>query len=187
MLVPPWWSKRSARLGVRVQVSPAAQSAAGGALGLNTLVQYDWQLSLGEESLSREEFLKLAALKVPLVRVRGQWVELRPDQVERVLQFWQEQGRRQATLGEALRLAQTVGEDGDGSPLPVTDVDACGWVQELLAQWTGREPLRLLPHPASFRGQLRPYQVKGVSWLAFLEHWGLAPERPGAAGGGGPA
>ncbi|GCA96040.1 ATP-dependent helicase, partial [Microcystis aeruginosa 11-30S32] len=24
-----------------------------------------------------------------------------------------------------------------------------------------------------FRGELRPYQLKGVSWLAFLEVWGV--------------
>ena len=182
VLVPPWWSKRSARLGARLQVSPAAQGAAAGILGLNTLVQYDWEISLGDETLTREEFLKLASLKVPLVQVRGQWVELRPDQVERMLQFWQEQrqgsraagvlGRREGTLAEALRLAQSLGE-GDSTPLPITGVEASGWVEDLLAQWTGREPLQALPPPATFHGQLRPYQVNGLSWLAFLERWGL--------------
>ena len=30
-----------------------------------------------------------------------------------------------------------------------------------------------LPTPASFQGQLRPYQERGAAWLAFLERWGL--------------
>jgi len=31
----------------------------------------------------------------------------------------------------------------------------------------------LIEIPAGFVGQLRPYQARGVSWLAFLERWGL--------------
>ena len=30
-----------------------------------------------------------------------------------------------------------------------------------------------MPVPQSFRGQLRPYQVRGTSWLAFMRRWGL--------------
>ncbi|MFP4654053.1 MAG: DEAD/DEAH box helicase, partial [Phormidium sp.] len=33
--------------------------------------------------------------------------------------------------------------------------------------------LEPLPAPESFVGQLRPYQARGVGWLAFLERWGL--------------
>ncbi|MBC7251899.1 MAG: SNF2 helicase-associated domain-containing protein, partial [Anaerolineae bacterium] len=59
VLVPPWWHKRGARLGVRLQLSPAQKSeqvVSSGLLGLDSLVQYNWQLSLGGEPLSREEF-----------------------------------------------------------------------------------------------------------------------------------
>ncbi len=175
LLVPPWWSRRGARFGLRLHVSPGATTPAGaGRLGLETLVRYDWRLSLGDEQLSREEFLKLAALKVPLVQVRGQWVELRPEQVDSLLRFWQTQGRTQeGTLGEALRLAQAAATDAPAAALPLAGVSAEGWVSELLAQWSGREPLALLPPPAGFHGRLRPYQITGVSWLAFLRRWGL--------------
>lgn len=173
LFAPPWWKERRSKLGLRLEVSPAGEGPAAGLLGLETLLQYDWLLALGDETVTRDEFLQLAKLKMPLVRLRGQWVELRPEQVQAILRLWEQRGRRrQGTLAEALRLAHGLGSDG-ASELPLVEVRATGWAGELLAQLDGREPLAMLPQPAGFRGQLRPYQVTGLSWLSFLQRWGL--------------
>ena len=34
-------------------------------------------------------------------------------------------------------------------------------------------PLQSVPTPASFRGELRSYQRRGLDWLAFLTRFGL--------------
>jgi SNF2 family DNA or RNA helicase len=52
-------------------------------------------------------------------------------------------------------------------------VTATGWVAEFLAQLQGKESFEELPVPGGFHGTLRPYQVRGYSWLAFLRRWGL--------------
>lgn len=70
VLVPPWWSKRIARLGSRLKVS--AQDKSQSLLGLGGLVDYLWELALRGETLTWEEFARLAALKTLLVKVRGQ-------------------------------------------------------------------------------------------------------------------
>ena len=31
----------------------------------------------------------------------------------------------------------------------------------------------MIENPRGFKGQLRPYQQRGVGWLSFLEKWGL--------------
>ena len=174
LLVPPWWG-RPQRVGLRLRASPKDQDPArAGLFSLESLVRYDWELSLGDRTLSQEEFRRLAELKEPLVRVRGQWVELRPEQVERILSFWSEERRQQeGTLLEVLRLAQTAAEAEGQEPLPVVEVSASGWIDAFLAQLSGRQALRVLPQPTGFQGELRPYQVTGVSWLAFLRRWGL--------------
>ena len=43
----------------------------------------------------------------------------------------------------------------------------------MLEQLEGRASFEELAPPAGFRGTLRPYQVRGYSWLAFLRRWGL--------------
>src|SRR5262249_7276304 len=81
----------STKLGVRVKLRPAAPKKApkGGvaSLTMQRAIQFDWELALGDQPLTAAEFEKLAELKVPLVQIRGQWVEGRPEQLQQALAF----------------------------------------------------------------------------------------------------
>ncbi len=174
VLVPPWWNKRGARLGVRLRVRPKQPAPAGstGHLSLDRLVHYQWELSVGDTTLTREEFEALVALKSPLVQVRGQWVQLDPEQVEAALRFWEsQQWEGDADLLEVLQMGLGAEEAVEG--LPVEDVTFEGWLDEWLEKLSHHEKLEVLPQPASLRGQLRPYQRYGYSWLDFLRRWGF--------------
>ncbi|MBI4288080.1 MAG: DEAD/DEAH box helicase [Chloroflexi bacterium] len=172
VLVPPWWQKPSARLGVRLKVKAKkagkSEGSASGLMGLGALVDFDWELALGDQRITRQELERMAALKVPLVQVRGQWVEFRPQQVEDALRFYQ---KKEGTLGEAMRLAAGVGTSPDA--LPIVGVEAEGRLQDIMAGVSSGSRVEELPAPGRFQGMLRPYQVKGFSWLAFLERFGL--------------
>ena len=138
------------------------------------MIEYDWQLAIGGEPLSREEFERLASLKVPLVQVRGQWVEIRPDQIEQAIKFWEKQkGAGELSLQDALRLALSQEPTKANIGLPVTDVAAEGWIADLLEQLAHGEKTRKIETPQKFQGTLRHYQSAGLSWLAFLRQWGL--------------
>jgi len=175
VLVPNWWTRRGTqrpRIGVRMRLSGTpGESQAQGQLGMNTLVRYDWELALGDERLTKDEFKRLAALKAPLVQVRGQWVELRTEQVEALRRFWESgQADQEMALGEALRTS--LGEGAVGA-LPVLGVEAVGEVAELLDGLKDVHRLTDIPAPEQFHGTLRPYQARGLSWLVFLRRWGL--------------
>jgi len=172
VLVPPWWDKPGARLGVRATLKTEANVVGSGILNLDSLVEFDWELALGDQALTQEEFERLAALKMPLVQVRGQWVMLQPDQVEAAIAFW-EKKRQQAgvSLREALALSLGAAQEVEG--LPLHGVEAEGWLDDLVQQLHAGEALNMLPPPDGLRGELRPYQVRGYSWLAFLRRWGL--------------
>jgi SNF2 family DNA or RNA helicase len=172
VLVPPWWDKPGARLGVRAKLKTDANIVGQGILNMNALVQFDWELALGEDPLSREEFERLAALKMPLVRVRGRWVMLQPNEIEAAIAFWEKKRRQdQMTLRDALGMALGVTQEAEG--LPLHGVETSGWFQDLLKQLQNGEQLHELAPPPGFEGQLRPYQARGYSWLAFLRRWGL--------------
>ncbi|HVF10312.1 MAG TPA: DEAD/DEAH box helicase, partial [Abditibacteriaceae bacterium] len=51
--------------------------------------------------------------------------------------------------------------------------EAEGWIGALLRQLEGKVNFEAAPPPHNFQGQLRPYQVRGYSWLRFLQRWGL--------------
>lgn len=172
MLVPPWWNKKGARLGLKVRIKPSQSAAAAGMMSFENLVNYEWKLSLGDTELTEEEFKALAKLKSPLVQIRGQWVTLDAEQIEAAIQFWEKKRLEgEMSLVEMLQLSQ--GGETQTNGLPIDDVIPEGWLAEWLERLTQPEKLEELPQPEGLLGQLRPYQKFGYSWLAYHRKWGL--------------
>ena len=135
VLVPDWWGQTANRVGARllIESDPASGEGgdggrSGGGVGLHSLVNYSWQIALGDMPLTLEAFQALAKKGVPLVRINGQWVEIRPEDLERGVKFLKQNAGGQVTLVEALRLAHSDAADG---ALPVVGLDTKGWVSEI--------------------------------------------------------
>lgn len=172
VMIPPWWNTPDTRLRVRAVLQGASDDRGDGTLNMDSIVSYDWEMALGDETLTRDEFERLAALKTPLVQVRGRWVLLQPDQIDSVVAFWEKhRGRGMLQVRDALALALGAQDELDG--LPVTEVRLDDTIQELISNLTHKTQLALIDRPEGFQGELRPYQVQGLSWLAFLRRWGL--------------
>ncbi len=75
------------------------------------------------------------------------------------------------SLEDALRLGS--GDTQTIEKLPVVSFEASGALQELITNLTDNQDIETLSTPESFHGELRPYQRRGMSWLSFLERWGL--------------
>lgn len=172
VLLPSWWMRGGTRqrLSVRANVKTPAMSGGSG-MTLEEIVHFDWQAALGDHALSLRELETLAQLKTPLVRVRGQWVQVSAEEIQDALDFWKKKGESQATVRELVRMA--LGADGGPAGLEVSGVRAEGWIGELLGQLEGQASFAELAAPPGFHGTLRPYQMRGYSWLAFLRRWGL--------------
>ncbi|MGI5523079.1 SNF2-related protein [Micromonospora sp. CA-259024] len=172
VLLPSWWQRPSARLGARLRArSRTAPGTVGGAdagVGLDALVDYRWEIALGDQPLSAEELAALAETKTPLVRLRGRWVELDPARLAAGLRLLRSAG--ELTVADLLRLGLADGE-ATGA-LPVLEVTADGALGDLLAGAVERRLTPLDP-PPGFQGTLRPYQRRGLAWLAFLRSLGL--------------
>ncbi len=171
VLLPDW--ARKARLGLKI-TTRSRQAAGGGAaeprFSLTDLVDFRYDLALGDQALDAGDLAELARLKIPLVRIRGQWVELDDRHLQAALKFLQRDRAGTMTAADAM-LAGLRGVDAD-EDLPVVGVDADGWLGDLLS---GHADQRLTPAttPASFRGELRPYQERGLAWMSFLGSLGL--------------
>ena len=212
ILVPPWWKQRT-RLGLRLRARPrpVTASADGTGIGLAGLCDYRFEIAVGDATLTVKELRHLAELKAPLVRVRGQWVELRAGDVERALAVLtgpRRPARSNAAADDAAAGAMTAGEvlriglglaPPPSAELPVVEVVAEGWLGALLGSDVdgdgadrGIEPRKT---PAGFDGTLRPYQERGLAWLWFLHRsWprrlpgrrhGPGQDRPAAGPHGG--
>ncbi len=172
VMLPAWWTRKGTKLRLTAHAkvkSPTMQG--GGGLSLDEIVQFDWEVALGDEKLSLQELRMLAKLKTPLVQVRGQWVEMSHEEIQAAVDFWKKKANQSGTVREVMRMA--LGATSTTGGIAFGSVKATGWIADLLAELEGQTPFQELPVPDQFHGMLRPYQVRGYSWLSFLRQWGL--------------
>jgi SNF2 family DNA or RNA helicase len=169
VLVPNWW-RRAVRLRAKATLNSESEVSTG-LLSKDSLVSYQWQLSLGGETIGRAEFEQLVALKQPMVRFRDEWVALDAEQVEAALKFFDKQkDAGELNLLDALKL--TGGADApDG--LEVEDVEIHGWLNGFFKQLQKPDAASIPPIPEGLRATLRPYQQRGFGWLVQMRQMGL--------------
>jgi superfamily II DNA or RNA helicase len=153
-------------LDVRATVAtPTPAGAAAPVLRLEALLSFDWQVTVGGEALTAEEVAALAEAKRPLVRLRGRWVRVNRELLERLRR---RRGPR-ITAAEALTAALTGNLVLDGDRVEFHAAGALADLVDRLAR-AGRAAVE---PPEGLRATLRPYQRRGLSWLAEMCELGL--------------
>ena len=173
LMLPAWWTGRGTRtrLALRARVKSSGEMQAESQISLDDLVRFEWEVALGDTPISRDELEALAAQKSPLVKIRGQWVEVKANEIQAALEYWQKKSGNEASIRDVIEMALRGGSEQDN--LLFDGVSATGWVQELLNQLEGEGEIGDIEVTKGFHGTLRPYQERGLSWLAFLRRWGL--------------
>ena len=176
--LPEWWNTSDRGIGLRLSLAPSESEsgstsdldAGASVLGLDALVDFKWEISVGDQILSFDEFQALVAeaRRGPVLRrVHDQWVELDPEVLADAAARLAAAREGQGTILEAMRMAW----EGEEGGIPLTGIEASGWVSELLD--SGSANYTQVEQPDSLQGELRPYQQRGLSWLAFLDRFGL--------------
>lgn len=209
VLLPEWWNARQrTRLGLRLHLvgdesrlwestGPDAGDSVLGQRARSAPIHFSWELTLGNERISQEEFERLAAHNVPLLKLRNRWIELDPQQVTAAKRFLaQRKASGEMSLLQSIHMAQAyleqAGEDSshtkgaagtdlailpvvdeNGEALPLEAVDVDGWLRVVLEQLRTQRLVAELKEPPGFVGELRPYQRRGLGWLVYLRRLGL--------------
>ncbi|MDQ3678979.1 MAG: DEAD/DEAH box helicase [Actinomycetota bacterium] len=158
----PALSRRKPTPGLRLFTEPAGDTV----VGAHQLSDVRWSAVFDDVELTAAEITRLAAEARPLVRSRGQWVELdRVDLKEAAEALAERAAKTQLTGAEILR--QAVGLEGSslGGGL---SVEGSGWARDLLAKARAVPPdPQTRPH--GFAGELRSYQADALAWLEYLD------------------
>ena len=131
-------------------------------LNLAEMLQFAWQVSLGEQNITREEFLELASAAEGVVKFREQYVMLDPGAVQKILEQLEAPLPQLSSMG--LLQASLTGE-AEG-----VDFQPDAVLQRLLEDLGGAKEVR---PPATLKAELRPYQRRGFSWLYANTEKGL--------------
>jgi SNF2 family DNA or RNA helicase len=169
--LPAWAGRKGVGLKLTTRSKTkgtSSRAVAASGFGLQELVDFRLDLVIGDSVVSADELAELARLKVPLVRVRGQWVELDDRQLRAALKAVGRRRDGEMTAGEVLQQVM----DGGEEDLPLVEVEADGTLDDLLSGQAA-DRLTPVPTPPAFQGSLRPYQERGLSWLHFLARLGL--------------
>ena len=169
--LPSWWINHKGLKKVGLTAKASSSSPSDGDLGLESLLDFQYVLSLGGEEITPEEMRMLAELKTPLVRFRGQWIETSQEHIKKALDFLKKQGSRKVAASEVLASALT---DGglQVDDLPLERVAVEGWFAQVLDDLKSKNLSPETP-PQEFNGTLRHYQEEGFAWLSYLRRWGL--------------
>ena len=155
-----------ARLRVGAPATPGVVTDGG--FDADTLAAFRWEVALGTVTLTAAQFATLVARKQPLVRWRGQWVRIDPDEATRLADLTTARGELSVPAALTAGLAGTH-EDPE---LGTVEVVADGALADLL------ERLRTAPPPQAARtdlldATLRGYQTRGVAWLQAMADLGF--------------
>ena len=83
----------------------------GAIAGAKLARRFGWEVALGDQKLTYRELQALARLKAPLVKVRGQWVQLSAEEIQAALDFWKAKGQTMPAR-QAVHLALGVAQGG---------------------------------------------------------------------------
>ena len=169
VLLPAWWTGRGTktRPTIRARVRTPAMTGGGG-VNLSTVLDLEVSVALGGQEITPGELAELAELKVPLVRLRGQWVEINAEEIRQAADYWRD--RERVSLREAVRIGLGAEER---SAEDNVRLEADDWIGRLLEQLGREAEVETPAAPRRFLGSLRPYQERGYGWLTFLRRWGL--------------
>lgn len=122
-------------------------------LGLEALSDFNWEVALGSNSLSKEEFQALVEHAGELVYNGTDYVYIDPVEIQKI----QEKLEHPSELTSVQKLQAVLCGEVDGVPVLGTEA--------LLQKLKALTEVSLVKAPASLKASLRPYQERGYSWL----------------------
>ncbi len=124
-----------------------------GLVRLTDLLDFEWQVAVGDEVISEAEFRRLLQNSEGLIRYKSDYIYVSPGDLEKLHKHFS--GARELSAFEMLRAA--LSNEYYGATLSRSEE-----VTALIHQLTEQTET---PLPAGLRAQLRPYQHRGFSWM----------------------
>ena len=178
ILLPSWWmALKESSLKVKAKVK--SQATRGPSyVGLQALMDFDWRFSLNGQDLSEAEFADLVNEKRRLVYIRGQWVKLDPAFIKQIQELMETASAKGLQLSDLLQQellsdVATVEDDEEQDDMLRIQFELNQELRKMVGRLRETKNIPIVATPPSLKGELRPYQQLGMSWLLFLREHGF--------------
>ncbi len=171
--IPNWW--RSGKKGASLAIS-FGEKKKESLLGINSLVDFDAKIMLGDMALSRKEAEEILHQSEGLVKLKGKWVVVDREKLQHSLEQWDSARKLMQTegiaLSDAMRLLMM--KQGDSAIAEIIQDDQVevgfgDWLREVVHKMRNPQLLNTTEVAPDFRARLRPYQQVGLKWLTLLD------------------
>ena len=166
LIGPEQLVRSAARVVGKAETPPVATSG-----GMTSEALVTWSIKVDGTPVDAATLARAEAVGASLAHVGGRWVRLDGTQVHKALKTLQ-RNQDEFTAVDPATLLRLAAEGSDDETPTSIDTDDKSWVGDLLAGLPD-EQLTEMVEPASFAGELRHYQRRGLAWLTFLRRLGL--------------
>ena len=137
----------------KVSVKLKRNNESQGFVRLDQLLSFDWQVAIGDKVISPDEFNKLMKNASRLFKFKENYIYVSDAEVEKLQKIISDN----KPLNSYQLLQTALSEEFDGAPILLTNE-----VRDIIRELTSDENISL---PQGLEAQLRPYQMRGYSWM----------------------
>lgn len=167
--IPNWW--KGAAQGARLRITAGDKQPSH--VGMDALLDFRLELLLGDMAISEEEARQLLLKSEGLAWIKNKWVAVDPEKLKQTIEAY-EKARGMMAAGEfsfrdAMRM-QLDPKAALGVADQSWDIELTNgrWLDTVLRKLRSPETIDITQAGKALKADLRPYQQKGVNWLAFL-------------------
>lgn len=177
ILLPSWWTELK-QSGIKVKARiKAASSHSPSFVGMQALMDFDWRISMNGADLSEEDFQKLVSEKRHLIYINGQWIKLDTElirHIQKIMKTAEKSGISiRDVLQQELATPEEIDAEEDLQDFMKIQFELNKDMKKMFASLRELKSIPMMQPPSTLQGDLRPYQVQGLSWLLFLRQYGF--------------
>lgn len=172
--IPNWWKNKTNSFKVSLSVGSKSPSH----LGFDAIVDFNIQLSMGDETITIDDLRKLLAQTEGLAFIKGRWVEVNREKLTETLHAFEQaqklMDKQDMSILEAMRLQFSAPKLLDAARTTgVLEITNGEWLNSFVAKLVRPEQIESISGGNDFHAELRTYQKKGLAWLYLMKTLGL--------------
>ncbi|KJU84690.1 SWF/SNF family helicase [Candidatus Magnetobacterium bavaricum] len=137
-----------------LKASVKSGSTAVSYISLNEIINYQWELSIGDTKISQKEFLRLVKTSKGIVKYKDEYLMLDPEEVKAIME---KLNSPIPTMSSMQTLHSVLTGEINGTLFDVDDT-----IKRIIEDLTKPSDISL---PSGLNASLRPYQLTGFRWL----------------------